>query len=72
MKPFLVLFASLLPLATTDTAEPPLNVLLITADDLGYEAIGFLDGKVPGVTPNLNKLASEGLSFQHGFVNADT
>jgi len=57
-------------LAALHAAEPPLNVLLITADDLGYEAVDFLQGKVPGVMPHLDKLASEGLSFQHGFVNA--
>jgi len=50
-------------------AEPPMNVLLITADDLGYEALDFLGSKVPGVTPNLDKLASQSLSFQHGYVN---
>jgi N-sulfoglucosamine sulfohydrolase len=65
-----LLTALLLPSLAAQAAEPPLNVLLITADDLGYEAMDFLDGKVPGVTPNLSKLASESLSFQHGFVNA--
>ena len=48
MKPFLLLLASLLPFAALHAAESPLNVLLITADDLGYEAMDFLDGKVPG------------------------
>ena len=55
-------------------AEQPLNVLLITADDMGYEAVDFLQGKeagkVAGVTPHLDKLVTQGLSFQHGFVNA--
>ena len=83
MKPALSLFTALLfvPLTalnaaeaesvrpTLRAAEAPLNILLITADDLGYEAMDFLDGKVPGVTPNLSKLASQSLSFQHGFVN---
>ena len=74
MKHGLTLLAALLlaPLAALHAAEPPLNVLLITADDRGYEAMGFLDGKVPDGTPNLGKLASEGLSFQHGFVNNTT
>ena len=71
MKSFLLLTTLLLTsLTALQAAEPPLNVLLITADDLGHEAMDFLDGKVPGVTPNLSKLASESLSFQHGFVNA--
>ena len=71
MKNITLLTALLLaPLAALHAAEMPLNVLLITADDLGYEAVDFLQGKVPGVMPNLAKLASEGLSFQHGFVNA--
>ena len=39
------ILASALP-TTLHAAEPPLNVLLITADDLGYEAMDFLDGKV--------------------------
>jgi len=47
----------------------PTNILLITADDLGYEAIEFLGGKVAGVTPNLSKLADESLSFELGHVN---
>ena len=67
-----VLFIAVM-LVTLDVlhaAEKPLNVLLITADDLGYEAVDFLQGKVPGVMPHLDKLASESLSFQHGFVNA--
>ena len=55
-------------------AEQPLNVLLITADDMGYEAADFLQGqgagKVAGVTPNLDKFATRSLCFQHGFVNA--
>ena len=54
---------------TLHAAEPPLNVLLITADDLGWEAMDFLHGKVPGVTPNLSKLAAESLNFLHGFSN---
>ncbi|MBI5684520.1 MAG: sulfatase-like hydrolase/transferase [Verrucomicrobia bacterium] len=71
MKPTLTLLAALLlaALAALHAAKPPLNMLLITADDLGYEAMDLLDGKVPDVTPNLSKLVSEGLSFQHGFVN---
>ena len=60
---FLIVSAS--PLA----AETRTNILLITADDLGYEAVDFLGGEVPGVTPNLNRLAAQSLSFQFAHVN---
>ena len=40
-------------------AGSPTNILLITADDLGYEALDFLGGEVDGVTPNLSKFARE-------------
>ena len=46
--------------------------MLITVEHRGYEAMDFLDGKVPGVVPKLSKLAVDGLSFQHGLVNAVT
>jgi len=63
-----------LNLGMLHAANAPLNVLLITADDLGYEAMDFLQGgchgTVPNVTPNISKLSSEGLNFQYGFVNA--
>ena len=59
-------------IADNGSATQPdrLNVLLITADDLGYEAVTYLGGKVPDVTPNLNRLASQSISFQYGHVNA--
>lgn len=61
-----LIFLSLVP-ATAE--EKPLNILLITADDLGYEALDFLGGTVADVTPNLSKLASESLSFKRAHVN---
>ena len=45
------------------------NILLITADDLGYEAVNFINEYTNDLTPNLDKLASEGMSFDHAFVN---
>ncbi len=51
------------------SAESPSNILLITADDLGYEALDFLDGGLAGVTPNLEKLASQSLGFKKAHVN---
>jgi arylsulfatase A len=56
------LLATLLTLTTAFAAEPPpLNIVILYADDLGYGDLGCFnpDSKIP--TPNLDKLAKEGL-----------
>lgn len=45
-----------------------LNVILITADDLNYDSPGFAGAKVAGVTPNLDRLAREGMRFVNAHV----
>ena len=47
----------------------PLNILLITADDLGYGSVGCFGGKPEGLTPNLDDFASAGMYFKHAHVN---
>ncbi|MCL5282966.1 MAG: sulfatase [Planctomycetes bacterium] len=47
-----------------------LNILLFTADDLNCDTVGCFGGKVPGLTPNLDAFAIEGLRFAHAHVNA--
>ena len=49
--------------------KKPVNILLITADDLGYEVLPFLGGSPKDIVPNLSKLASEGMNFHHAHVN---
>lgn len=44
------------------------NVLLIVADDMNCDAVGAFGSKVAGVTPNIDRLASEGMRFEHGHV----
>ncbi|OHB73722.1 MAG: hypothetical protein A2Z25_20225 [Planctomycetes bacterium RBG_16_55_9] len=46
-----------------------LNVLLFTADDLHRDSLGCFGGKVPGLTPNLDAFASEGMRFECAHVN---
>lgn len=41
----------------------PTNVLLITADDLDFSVIGFVNGPEASLTPNLDALASRGHVF---------
>ena len=47
----------------------PLNVVLITADDLNYSSVGYMGCPIPETTPNLDRLASEGIIFNNAFVN---
>ncbi len=46
----------------------PRNVIFILSDDHRYDFMGFT-GKVPGLkTPNMDRLASEGVHIQNAFV----
>lgn len=65
MRPLLFL-ATLLLTASALVAKP--NVLLIVADDLGYNDVGFQGSKeIP--TPNLDKLAAQSLVCTNGYVS---
>lgn len=61
-----------LALATGVTCHPAaaagggLNILLFTADDLGYEAVGCMNEGLPDLTPNLDRFAGHGIQFHHG------
>ena len=73
MKVTLTLFAALLlsPWMVLHGAEPSPNkpnVLLILADDLGVECLSSYGG-VSHRTPNLDRLAKEGMRFTHCFAN---
>ena len=49
-------------------AADRLNVLFITVDDMNRDSVGVYGAKVPGTTPNIDQLASEGLRFEHAHV----
>lgn len=54
-------------------AEPktqPLNILLFTADDLDRNSLGCYGSKVPEISPNIDKFATQSLLFEHAFVNS--
>lgn len=46
----------------------PENILLITVDDMNYNSAGFLGCPVPDVTPNMDALAGEGMTFKNSHV----
>jgi arylsulfatase A len=51
--------------AAADAARP--NLVLIMADDFGYELVGA-DGGTSYRTPQLDKLAASGMRFEHCYV----
>ena len=48
-------------------AEPRPNIILILADDFGYECVGA-NGGTSYPTPTLDKLAATGVRFEHCYV----
>ena len=47
-----------------------LNILLFTADDLDRNSLGCYGSKVPDISPNIDSFASQGVRFNHAFINA--
>lgn len=68
---FLVLVLTVVCLAGLAQAADRPNVLLIMTDDLGYGDIGCY-GATAVATPNLDRLAAEGLRFTAGYAAAST
>lgn len=68
--PSLLLFVLVTTLhAGTDPRKP--NIILIYADDLGYGDLGCYGAKlIP--TPNIDKIAGEGLRFTNGYATSGT
>ena len=46
------------------------NVIVILADDLGYADVSFNNPRVSIDTPNLQRLADEGVVFTNGYVTS--
>jgi len=50
--------------------QEPLNILLLVADDMNYDSLGFSGSKSPNITPNLDKLAKQGMRFTNAHVQS--
>ena len=62
------------PAAPEGGAQPP-NVVLIVADDLGFNDITFYGGGIAGgsvPTPNIDAIAAEGIHFTNGYAGNGT
>lgn len=44
------------------------NILLITADDMNYNSVGIYGCGIPDITPNIDRLARQGMRFTHSHV----
>ncbi len=66
-RSFLVQAAGAAALARGAPAAP-LNVLLITADDMNYSSPGAFGCRIRDITPNIDRLASQGLRFERSHV----
>ncbi len=53
------------PLARADEAP---NVLIITVDDMNCDSVGAYGCRLAGTTPNMDRLAADGLRFMHAHV----
>lgn len=57
-----------LPAFGGDARKRRPNILLITADDMNWDSPGCFGGRSPDITPNIDRLASEGMSFEYAHV----
>ena len=71
----LLILSSLLALSTDSFSQQLVapkkrpNVLLLVADDMNWDSPGCFGGAAPNITPNIDKLASEGIRFLNAHVN---
>ncbi|MCP4450008.1 MAG: sulfatase-like hydrolase/transferase, partial [Planctomycetes bacterium] len=64
---FIGLFSVVIFLCTQGAASTRPNILLIMADDLGYECVGA-NGGTSYQTPVLDRLAATGMRFEHCYA----
>jgi N-sulfoglucosamine sulfohydrolase len=70
MKHTLLVLLLVLSGTVGPAAEPEakrLNILFFTADDMNYDSSGVCGGPIKDLTPNLDRLAGEGLRFEFAY-----
>lgn len=53
--------------AVEDATGRP-NILFITADDMNWDSVGAFGCQVAGATPSIDRLAGEGIRFEHAHL----
>lgn len=64
---FIVILTTCSSLHAGDAANRP-NIILVFVDDMGYGDLGCFGG--PGLTPNIDRLANEGIRFRNFYVSS--
>lgn len=59
---------ALIGFATASPSAERLNVLIITADDLSADSLGSFGCKLADTSPNIDRLASQGMRFDYAHV----
>ena len=59
---------SFLTFLSLATAKKPMNLLLITVDDMSCDSVGVYGCELEGTTPTMDRLASQSLRFEHAHV----
>lgn len=65
-KNLLLLSVSLVILNLSQAEQP--NILFITLDDMNCDSVGVYGSGLPDTTPNMDRLARQGLRFQYAHV----
>lgn len=52
----------------SESKLPP-NIIIVSADDLNYNSLGVFGCEVRDISPNIDKLATEGMRFTNAHVN---
>lgn len=75
---FVLLLLPFVPAAILCGSEPAVdagakqsvrpNVLFISVDDMNWDSLGCTGCQVPEISPNIDRLASQGLRFEHAHV----
>jgi N-sulfoglucosamine sulfohydrolase len=68
MKKLFAILAALVCVSQAVAAEPRLNVLIITVDDMSADSLGCFGCKLADTSPNIDRLASQGLRFDYAHV----
>lgn len=63
-----LVFALIAGLAGAASAATPPNLLILTVDDMSCDSLGAFGCKLPGTSPNIDRLAAQGLRFEFAHV----